>query len=426
MNATEIGLVGSIFTIGGFAGALICGPISAKRGRLRAMQGTTIFFIIGPIFEAIAPNIGTMAIGRFISGLGAGAAMVVVPIYIAEVAPPAERGLFGAFTQIMVNVGILIAQLLGYFLSHGQFWRIVLGAGGMFGVLQVFGLFAVPESPKWTADQGHPSTARKVLRKIRGSKFDIEEEVSGWGSHESTPQVVEEEEELLSSSTLLAPSLKGDRLENLSMYQVLRHPDHHKAVIAVIMIMIAQQLTGINSIIMYGVNLLASLLESNSAVLNLAVSALNIIMTAIAAPLVEKLGRKICLLQSIGGMGIGSLLLAFGISHGIPVLSTVAVVLFVASFGLGLGPVPFILASELVGPEAVDATQSWALGANWVATFVVAQFFPIVKDALGGGKVYFIFAGLAAFFFTFVVWFVPETKGKKDADEVWGRDRRED
>lgn len=425
MNATEIGLVGSIFTLGGFAGALVCGPISAKYGRLVAMRITTLPFVVGPVFEALALNIPTMAIGRFISGLGAGAAMVVVPIYISEVAPPAEKGLFGSFTQIMVNVGILVAQVLGYFLSYGQFWRIVLGAGGIFGVIQVFGLFAVPESPKWTADQGHPATARKVLRKIRGAKFDIEDEVNSWGAFETTQ--AEEEEELLSNNSLVSPSNKGaERRENLSMFQVLRHPLHHKAVVAVIMVMMAQQLTGINSIIMYGVNLLASLLQSNSAVLNLAVSALNIVMTGICAPLVDKLGRKICLLQSIGGMGVASLLLAFGISRHVPILSAVAVILFVGSFGLGLGPVPFILSSELVSQEAVAATQSWALAANWIATFVVAQFFPIVNEALKGGKVYFIFAGLAAFFFAFVIWFVPETKGKRDADEVWGRERRED
>ena len=100
---------------------------------------------------------------------------------------------------------------------------------------------------------------------------------------------------------------------------------------------------------------------------------------------------------------------------------------FVASFGFGLGPVPFILSSELVGPEAVGATQSWALVANWVATFVVAQFFPMVNQALGKGVVYFVFAGLALIFFGFIAWWVPETKGKKSAEEVWGLEaRRED
>jgi MFS family permease len=172
---------------------------------------------------------------------------------------------------------------------------------------------------------------------------------------------------------------------------------------------------------MYGVNLLADLLQSNSAVLNLAVSALNIIVTASCAPLIDKLGRKTCLMSSCAVMGVSSLLLAIGILRSVPILSAVAVVCFVGGFGLGLGPVPFILSSELVGPEAVGATQGWALAANWISTFVVAQFFPIVNDALGKGKIYFIFMAVAAFFFVFIGWYVPETSGKKDADEVWGR-----
>jgi MFS family permease len=207
--------------------------------------------------------------------------------------------------------------------------------------------------------------------------------------------------------------------------QVFRHADHQKAAIAVIMVMLAQQFSGINSIVMYGVSLLSGLLEANSALLNLAVSALNIVVTASCAPLADKLGRKVCLLSSLVVMGTSSLLLAVGIIKSIPVLSAVAVLLFVSGFALGLGPVPFILASELVGPDAVDATQSIALGANWIATFIVAQFFPLASAKLHG-KVYFIFAALSAFFFTFISWYVPETKGKKNADEVWGRERRVD
>ena len=144
-------------------------------------------------------------------------------------------------------------------------------------------------------------------------------------------------------------------------------------------------------------------------------------MTACAAPLVEKLGRKTCLLISIGGMGTNSILLAIGIMNSISILSAVAVILFVASFGLGLGPIPFILPSEFVDSNAVGATQSWALAVNWIATFLVAQFFPILNELMGKGQVYFIFAAFALIFGGFVVGYVPESKGKKDADEVWGR-----
>jgi MFS family permease len=432
-----------MYTLGGLIGALSAGPVASKYGRLRTMQLTTIFFTIGPVFEALSPSIGVMAFGRLLSGVGAGAAVVIVPLYISEISPPAQRGFFGAFTQIMCNVGILVTQLLGYFLSHDSAWRFILAVGGLIGIAQALGLLLSVESPKYIAERGNLALAKKTLRKIRGEKADIDSEMSDWGtagSENVNGQYLasrylsllcancdtEEEQTLLNNEDGMAPNTKQSGNEDkLSIMQVLRHPDYKSAAIAVIMVMLAQQFSGINSIVMYGVSLLAGLLESNSALLNLAVSALNIIVTAGGAPLVDKLGRKTCLLNSLAGMGISSLLLAVGIIKSIPMLSAVAVLLFVASFGLGLGPVPFILASELVGSDAADATQSIALAANWIATFLVAQFFPLASAKLHG-KVYFIFAALSAFFFAFISWYVPETKGKKNADEVWGRERRVD
>ena len=185
--------------------------------------------------------------------------------------------------------------------------------------------------------------------------------------------------------------------------------------------MLAQQLTGINSIIMYSVHLLSELLPTTATLLTVAISALNLIITTACAPLSDKIGRKTCILLSIAGMGVSSLMLALGIYYSLKVLSAVATLAFVASFAVGLGPVPFILANELVGPEAVGATQSWALAANWIATFLVSQFFPILNQALGKGRVYYVFAAIAVVSAAFIAWWVPETKGKHGAEEVWGR-----
>ena len=186
--------------------------------------------------------------------------------------------------------------------------------------------------------------------------------------------------------------------------------------------MFAQQLTGINSIVMYSVSLLSGLLPTTADLLIVFVSALNVIVTTLCAPLSDKIGRKTCILLSIAGMGTCSVLLAVSLLFKVKVLAAVATLFFVASFAVGLGPVPFILANELVGPEAVGATQSCGLAANWIATFLVSQFFPIVDKALGGqGKVYFVFAGFAALFGLFIAYWVPETRGKSGLAEVWGR-----
>ena len=186
-------------------------------------------------------------------------------------------------------------------------------------------------------------------------------------------------------------------------------------------VMFTQQFTGINSIVMYSVSLLSSLLPTTAGLITVAVSTLNLIMTILFAPLIDKVGRKRCLLLSIGGMFLSALLLAIGIGLSIKALSIIATLTFVSSFALGLGPVPYILSTELVGPEAIGATQSWALAANWIGTFVVAQFFPILNHTLGKGRVYYVFAALAILLGLFIAWYVPETKGKEGADEVWGR-----
>ncbi|KHN94852.1 General substrate transporter [Metarhizium album ARSEF 1941] len=435
MSEAAFATVSSIFTVGGLAGALAAGPFASKRGRLPAMRTTALLYMVGAALEALAGSVFAMSAGRLISGLGAGASTVIVPLYISEMSPPDERGLFGAMTQVSINVGIILTQTLGYFLSYGHAWRWVLGIGVCIATAQFFGLFVVPESPAWLAAHGDPTKAKRTLQRIRGSGFDIHQETSHWGAAAADAASTQEAEEegLLGQTDGTAPpspTAPGSR-RHMGFMEVVKDINTRPAIIAVVGIMVTQQFCGINSIIMYSVSLLADLLPVSSGKLTIIISAVNLGMTIACAPLPDRLGRKTSLLISIIGQGSSSLILALSIVFGAKVLSAFAVLAFVAFFAVGLGPVPFIMASELVGQEAVGATQSWSLAANYMATFIVAQFFPIVNTALnrafgGAGWVYFLFAGLAALGAMFVGARVPETRGKKDADEVWGRTRRLD
>ncbi|ETN37843.1 uncharacterized protein HMPREF1541_07466 [Cyphellophora europaea CBS 101466] len=420
MSPLEIGLVSSIYTLGGLLGALSSGTFSARYGRLLSMRIASVVALVGGLLTAVAPSIAVMSVGRFVSGLAAGSATVVVPLFISEVAPPGKKGMFGALTQISTCSGIVVTQLLGYFLSHGQMWRIILAAAGGVGGVQFIGLLFAGESPTWLAEHGQARQARVSLQRIRGEGVDISEETSSWDAEDG--YAAPEEQGLLSPAS--GPAHGKSEHRNMGIFEVFSNRKTLPAVFAVIMVMTAQQLCGINSIVMYGVSLLATLLTSSSALLNILVSVLNLFVTVSCSPLPDKFGRKACILGSVAGMGTSSILLGIGIRASIPVLSAVATLCFVASFSTGLGPVPFILASELVGPEAVSPVQSWALASNWIATFVVAQFFPVVNEMLGKGITYFIFAGFAAFFFVFISWWVPETRGKKNADEAWGWEPR--
>ncbi|TWU71366.1 hypothetical protein ED733_001015 [Metarhizium rileyi] len=433
MNEAAFATVSSMFTVGGLAGALAAGPFASKHGRLPAMRVTAFLYIIGASVEALAGSVLTMSVGRLISGAAAGASTVIVPLYISEISPPEERGLFGAMTQVSINIGIIATQTLGYFLSDDNAWRWVLGAGACIAATQFLGLFVVPESPAWLATHGDPNQAKKTLQRIRGNGFDIHQETSHWDGGVAASTREAEEEGLLGQAdgtATLSPT-RSDPTRHMGFMEVAKDMRTRPAIIAVVGIMVTQQFCGINSIIMYSVSLLADLLPVSSAKLTIIISAVNLAMTIACAPLPDRLGRKTCLLISIVGQGSSSLALALAIVLGAKILSAIAVLAFVAFFAVGLGPVPFIMASELVGQEAVGATQSWCLAANYIATFIVAQFFPIINTALnkafgGAGWVYFLFAGLAGLGAVFVGASVPETKGKKDADEVWGRVRRLD
>jgi MFS family permease len=436
MTDAQFAIVSSIFTVGGLVGALAAGPVTSSRGRLVSMRLTGALYILGSAIETVAGSIPVMALGRLVVGVGAGASTVIVPLYISEVAPPAARGLFGAFTQISINVGILIVQTLGFFLSYGSAWRWILAVGVFVAIGQTAGSFLMPESPAWLATaKGDVTGARRTLQRIRGHGVRVDDEVQSWGEGDGEEVAPSEEEGLLArdhdeSSGATPPSKQGGS-QHLGFLEVVKDPQYRPAIVAVVGIMFAQQLCGVNSIIMYSVSLLKDLLPINSALLTIVISAINLVTTVACSPLPDRLGRKTCLLLSMGGQGMSSLALALSIMFGVKILSAVSVLLFVAFFAVGLGPVPFIMASELVGQEAVGATQSWCLAANYAATFLVAQFFPIVNTALnerfgGAGWVYFIFAAMSVLWAVFVFWRVPETLGKNDVDEVWGRTRRLD
>ncbi len=444
MTDAEFAIVSSVFTLGGLLGALGAGPLSTQKGRALTMRLSAVFYLLGSTVETFSSSIFAMSLGRFLSGIGAGASVVVVPIYISEVAPPSERGLFGFLTQIMTNMGILFTQILGYFLSAAAIWRAIIGVGGIVALLLLFGLVIVPESPAWTANNRDRHAAMKVLQRIRGRHADISEEVASWGVaipsrpraphlSEATTSLLDPEarrEASLGSGSKASSTKSSTSSTHVGFFQVATDPLYSKAIIAVVGIMLVQQLTGINSVMMYSVSLLSDLFPSTSALLTILISVVNLLVTIASSPLPDTLGRKKSLLLSCTGLGLSSAALGFSILFETKALSAISVILFVAFFATGLGPIPFLTASELVPTEAKGATQSWSLASNWIATYLVAQFFPILNnkmnESLGGaGYVYFVFAAVAALGVGFIGAYVPETKGK-GVDEVWGRARRVD
>lgn len=257
MAPVEFATVSSSFTVGGLVGALASGPFCSHRGRLLAMRLTALLYVVGSAIETLAGGVAVMSFGRFVSGIGAGASTVIVPLYISEIAPPKERGFFGAFTQISINIGIVGTQTLGYFFSHDSAWRWVLGVGVIVAAAQGLGLLMVPESPAWLAAQkGEVARARRTLQRIRGKNVDIAEEVRAWGEDgiDGVDGIPSEEQGLLAADDTAPPtgavippvsisspsSSRKQPMAHLGFFEVVRDPLTRPAVIAVVGAMFAQ------------------------------------------------------------------------------------------------------------------------------------------------------------------------------------------
>jgi MFS family permease len=267
MNDAQFALVSSIFSFGGLVGALCTGDLATKKGRLLTMRLMAAVFSLGSVIEACAASMAVLALGRFLSGVGAGVSVVVVPIYISEIAPLRDRGLFGVMTQISINLGLLLTQIAGYYLSHGNRWRIILAIGAAVGLLQSSLLLLLPESPAWAAANGDVMLGKGTLQRIRGGRCDISDEIASW----DLATGIDETESLIVPRTP-SPSMgrqwsSSSPAHGVGMLSIALDPFYRPALIAVGGLLFAQQALGINSVIMYGVSLLSDIFPGRGAAL---------------------------------------------------------------------------------------------------------------------------------------------------------------
>ncbi|RLV87157.1 putative metabolite transport protein [Meyerozyma sp. JA9] len=414
LTTSQVGMVTSIFGIGGLVGSLYIGSISDKFGRKRASLVHCLLYLIGSTLNGTANGYWTIVFGRFIAGLGAGAALVITSIFINEIAPTNYKGAMGAMNQASVNLGILFTQLLALAWCDNNQWRKLLLMGSVVGLVDFFAvLFIIDESPMWLATNGHTNEAFTIIHKLRGGDYtSARNEVKSWrlsganGDDEEAVPLTESEN-----------SQESQAQVPLKKYLTSREYNNSKVVGTGVLVL--QQFCGINSIIFYGVSVLVSIFPNYAIMINCLISVVNVVVTFAAAPLVDRLGRKPLLLTSVSVMAVSTILMGFGIIGTNSVLSIVGTFAYITFFALGLGPIPFLIVSEVTQPTAKASAQSWGMTMNWLATFVVGFLFPLLKNSWIGGGVYFIFTFMCVVAFLFVKKYVPETKGTSSYDEVW-------
>jgi SP family galactose:H+ symporter-like MFS transporter len=410
LSALMLGVVTSIALAGAALGASVAGLLADRFGRRPVLIATAGVFIVGAIASALAPGLILLLAGRLLVGIGIGGASMLTPLYLAEIAPAPARGALVSFNQLAVTVGILVSYLVGYALAGSGSWRWMLGLGGVPGVILVVGMLFLPETPRWLAGHGHVDKARDALRELRGRDADIEPEMKA----------------LRADLGAQAQSSPRNRLD----HEAARLP-----LIVGIGLAIFQQVTGINTVIYFApVIFQASGLSSASAAIlaTAGIGVVNVVMTMVAIWLVDRVGRRILLLGGLAGMGISlcGLATAFLLGSGpwLGALTAVSLAAYVGCFAIGLGPVFWLLISEIF-PLAIRARgMSAATIANWLANLVVALTFLDLVDLLGRPGVFFLYAGLTLAALLFARALVPETKGLslEAVEAVWLRRAKND
>lgn len=411
LNPIETGWAISSALVGCLIGAFFSDFLSNKFGRRATMFITAILFILNSIGTALPTSFSMFVFFRIVGGIGVGIASMVVPMYIAEIAPPKRRGALVGNYQLAIVIGIVVVYFVNYLiaLQGDANWNLTIGWRWMFGselvpsLLFLLFIFFIPESPRWLIQKGHTNKALAVLHKI-----NREEDVS----------------------KVQAEIQHSFQQEDKKQWKLLVNPIFKKALFVGIGLSVLQQLTGINAILYYAPEIFKSLGSSTDVSLleTSILGVVNLIFTLLAIRWVDKMGRKPLLF--IGSFGMTTALLAVGLFIHFNALGNWVLpflLLFMASFSISWGPIVWVLLSEIFPSKIRSLALAISVFIQWVANFVVTQVFPSLvenewlKTHFNGAFPFYLFALICLVSLLFVWKNVPETKNKslEQMEDLW-------
>jgi sugar porter (SP) family MFS transporter len=320
---------------------------------------------------------------------------MLTPLYLAEIAPASSRGAITSLNQLCITVGILASYLVGYALSGGAGgWRWMLGLGAVPGAVLALGMLILPESPRWLAGHGRTEEAEGTLRRLRGADADISAEM-----RQLRTDLRGEGGKLAPWSALFARSLRRPLIVGVGLAMF-------------------QQITGINTVIYFAPQIFqAAGLSGNSASIlaTAGVGAVNVLLTIVSMWLIDRAGRRVLLLWSLGGMAAMLALLAAGFALGTSSLAWLTIgslAAYVAFFAVGLGPVFWLLIAEIFPLAVRGRAMSLASLSNWGFNLLVTLTFLDLINLCGRVGTFLIYAALTLVGIAFTSALVPETKGR--------------
>jgi MFS transporter, SP family, ERD6-like sugar transporter len=390
----------SLLTIGAMFGALSGGPISQKFGRRMTLIFTVPLFAASWILLALSKTAIMTYISRIILGLGVGINSGVSPLYIAEVSPKHLRGALGVATQLSIVIGIFFAYLLAIMLSF-EFesknwnewrtfaWLMLIPTG-----LMLVGMFFSPETPDWLAGKGRIEESKAVLSKIRGGKESADE--------------IEALETIAYNAT--NSESRNDSTPISAVFSC------KKQLFIAIMLQVLQQFSGINAVMFFMKDMytLANMSSKATDSWSLALTIAQIVVTIIAALIIERMGRKPLLAIGASGMAVamGSMALLLKIGGKQDTLFGLSSVGYIVFFSIGVGAIPWLILGEIFPENVRSIASSMASSVNWICAFIVSFTCPGLQLAIGFSPMLMIYAAFAALMVIFTIVFVPETKGR--------------
>lgn len=401
LNTHQEGFVVSNLLIGCIIGASAGGTLSDKYGRKRVLILSAVLFAVSSILSALSRNYIELIIGRFIGGVGVGVSSVISTMYIAEISPARCRGRLVSLFQLAVVGGILLSYFTNWLLADTgkDNWRWMLLVGFIPAFIFFTTLFFIPESPRWLIKKGKEKDALLILEKIQ--------------SEENAENEFKEIKKMLGETT---GSIKE-----------LLKPGLRIALLIGILLAILQTTTGIDAVVYYApkIFLKSGFKSENSALLaTVAIGINKFIFTIIAISTVDKFGRKPLLLIGIAGMGISLLLAGFTFQN--PTITAIWIIIpiliYNSFYAMSLGPVVFILISEIFPTKIRGIAMSVAIMTLWISDAGVAQTFPWLIEKIGHGTFY-LYGSICFIGFIFILSVIKETKGKtlEEIEKMWKR-----